>query len=623
MLAGSIANAKLASNTISGVALGGTLGSLTLGTGLSGTSYNGSAAVTAAVSYGTTSTTACVGNDSRLSDTRANPNAVTFNNAGSGGASGSTYTGSAALTVSYNTIGAPSTTGTGASGNWGINVTGSAYSGLVRDTRSTITGPNAGQGVRWDFLANSTDGLSDGGTYHGVMTFQQWSDASGGGTRQLGFTDNDNLWIRGSGGGVTSYGSWKLLLNSSNYTSYSPSLTGSGASGTWGINVTGSSASCTGNAATAYGLNVHTGRNNESNKVVRTDVNGYIQCGYINSSNGDEANNSNPTRVWGTNGSDSYLRSYLTSALSVGAAVNLSTNRTNWSSNGTISAVVGQLAWKNYSNNHTIFDASASTSPAGGAVNNTNSQVAWTSTYPTLMGWNGSNTYGVRVDSARISDSTSGSSASCTGNAATSSNTSSISNATGGSYTWTAANYFQSNLGATSGSLSSPPLQAYSTGNNSAFMSFHKGGVYAVNFGLDSDNVLRIGGWSASANRWQLDMSGNVTAAGNVTAYSDIRLKDNIEVIKNALEKVTQLNGVTFTRNDQEDKARRHAGVIAQEVEKVLPEVVSEDNEGIKNVAYGNMMGLLIEAIKELQAKVELLEAANTQLSMPPTPGQT
>jgi len=154
-------------------------------------------------------------------------------------------------------------------------------------------------------------------------------------------------------------------------------------------------------------------------------------------------------------------------------------------------------------------------------------------------------------------------------------------------------------------------------------MSFHKGGVYAVNFGLDSDNVLRIGGWSASANRWQLDMSGNVTAAGNVTAYSDIRLKDNIEVIKNALEKVTQLNGVTFTRNDQEDKARRHAGVIAQEVEKVLPEVVSEDNEGIKNVAYGNMIGLLIEAIKELQAKVELLEAANTQLSMPPTPSQT
>jgi hypothetical protein len=85
-------------------------------------------------------------------------------------------------------------------------------------------------------------------------------------------------------------------------------------------------------------------------------------------------------------------------------ATNLSTNRTNWSTNGTISAVVGQLAWKNYNNNHTIFDASASTSPDGGAVSNTNAAVAWTGTYPTLMGWNGSTTYGVRVDSARVAD---------------------------------------------------------------------------------------------------------------------------------------------------------------------------------------------------------------------------
>ena len=85
-------------------------------------------------------------------------------------------------------------------------------------------------------------------------------------------------------------------------------------------------------------------------------------------------------------------------------ATNLSTDRTNWSTNGTISATVGQLAWKNYGNSHTIFDASASTSPNGGAVNNTNSQIAWTSSYPTLMGWNGTYTYGVRVDSARIAD---------------------------------------------------------------------------------------------------------------------------------------------------------------------------------------------------------------------------
>jgi hypothetical protein len=93
------------------------------------------------------------------------------------------------------------------------------------------------------------------------------------------------------------------------------------------------------------------------------------------------------------------------SANTANTAVNLSTNRNNWSSNGTITAVVGQLAWKNFGNGHTIFDASQSTSPDGGGVNNANAQIAWTNSYPTLMGWNGANTYGVRVDSARRADS--------------------------------------------------------------------------------------------------------------------------------------------------------------------------------------------------------------------------
>jgi hypothetical protein len=64
------------------------------------------------------------------------------------------------------------------------------------------------------------------------------------------------------------------------------------------------------------------------------------------------------------------------------------------------------LSWKNYSNGHVIFDASNSTSPTGSAVNNTTAATPWAATYPTLMGWNGSGTYGVRVDSARVSDST-------------------------------------------------------------------------------------------------------------------------------------------------------------------------------------------------------------------------
>jgi hypothetical protein len=79
-------------------------------------------------------------------------------------------------------------------------------------------------------------------------------------------------------------------------------------------------------------------------------------------------------------------------------------NRTDWNDSTVISDVIGQLAWKNYGNNHTIFDASASTSPDGTSIGNTDPVVAWVATYPTLMGWNGTNTYGVRVDSSRYAD---------------------------------------------------------------------------------------------------------------------------------------------------------------------------------------------------------------------------
>ena len=69
-----------------------------------------------------------------------------------------------------------------------------------------------------------------------------------------------------------------------------------------------------------------------------------------------------------------------------------------------------------------------------------------------------------------------------------------------------------------------------------------------------------------------------------------------------------QIRGVTYNRNDIEGNPRQ-TGVIAQEVEKVLPEVISEDNNGIKSVAYGNMISLLIEAIKELKEENKLLRA--------------
>jgi hypothetical protein len=109
-----------------------------------------------------------------------------------------------------------------------------------------------------------------------------------------------------------------------------------------------------------------------------------------------------------------------------------------------------------------------------------------------------------------------------------------------------------------------------------------------------------------TTTRFTFDDNGSFTATGNVTAYSDERIKENIEVIPDALDKVNSLQGYTFDRTDID--LPRQTGVIAQEVEKVLPEAVSTDPTGIKSVAYGNMVGLLIEAIKELTERLERVE---------------
>jgi hypothetical protein len=110
-----------------------------------------------------------------------------------------------------------------------------------------------------------------------------------------------------------------------------------------------------------------------------------------------------------------------------------------------------------------------------------------------------------------------------------------------------------------------------------------------------------------------LTNGGAVIASGDITAFgspSDIKLKYNIENIPNALEKLLTLNGVNF--NYKKDGARS-TGVIAQEVEKVLPEVIyeatnPEGTEHFKAVRYGNMVGLLIEAIKEQQTHINNLQ---------------
>jgi hypothetical protein len=105
---------------------------------------------------------------------------------------------------------------------------------------------------------------------------------------------------------------------------------------------------------------------------------------------------------------------------------------------------------------------------------------------------------------------------------------------------------------------------------------------------------------------------GNIASAGDVIAFStsDVRLKDNIKPIENALDKVMKLSGNTFTWNDKQDSYKGDdIGVIAQEVEEVLPEIVTTRDNGYKAVKYEKMVALLIEAIKEQQVEINELKA--------------
>lgn len=120
--------------------------------------------------------------------------------------------------------------------------------------------------------------------------------------------------------------------------------------------------------------------------------------------------------------------------------------------------------------------------------------------------------------------------------------------------------------------------------------------------------ALRVdGGVGIQGDLYCSDISaaGSIVATGNVTAFSDRRIKENIQPIQGALDKLMKIDGVTYNRIGQ---TRREVGVIAQNVLEVLPEVVFEHEDKL-SVAYGNMVALLIQAIKEQQEQINELKA--------------
>ena len=131
------------------------------------------------------------------------------------------------------------------------------------------------------------------------------------------------------------------------------------------------------------------------------------------------------------------------------------------------------------------------------------------------------------------------------------------------------------------------------------------------------DNNMQF--WTGDSEEMRLENDGDLHVDGDVIAFSttisDVALKSDIEMIPNALDKIDEVRGVTFTRHN----GQKSAGIIAQELEKVLPEAVREkklalhDGKEYKTVEYDAIHGLLINCIKELKEKVRRLENGTTE----------
>lgn len=670
--------------TISGVPLGSNLNSLTAGTYLTGTAYNGSAAqtwtvnaasantastvvardasgnfsastITASLSGNATTATTASTLNGYTQDTAATANtivlrdsggdiyqrygfAVHFNQSSSNTENptiGGFWTNSTAdnynrksspahvisqlgllTTSNYNSY-APTLTGTGASGTWNINVTGSAgSSGSV--TGLTLT--SSANGINPDSVTQnqlgyntsvSLYGQTDGGLYSSAYS-SSWIHQIYGDFR------SGQIAVRGKNSGT--WQSWYYIPTYSLNNGYS---TGSLYAGIYydandtGYYIDPASTSNTAlrmRGGALFGPNVTWGQY----LYVGTDGNVDVNTATVAVTNGN-------LHLDARNGYVLYLNNYATSSYTVANQSIRSpifydydntayyadfAGSTSLSLNGGISFATANpslsapsyfvIPGGAYFNSGTVY-MEANLKARGGVGND--SAAALTLTGGT-SGWtqiNGSarspifydsDNTGYYVDPASTSNL----------NAASFASSCSF---TAGSYC--AYMYGNGNTGSNSG----VGMNVYSTGGNGAMMAFHRGGYYAVNMGLDSDNVFRIGGWSASANRLQMDMSGNLTMAGSVTAYSDETLKkDWADMPSDFVPRLARVKSGTYTRIDNE---MRQIGVGAQSLRPLMEEAVFENADGTLSVAYGNAaMASSVELAKyvtALEQRISQLEA--------------
>ena len=164
----------------------------------------------------------------------------------------------------------------------------------------------------------------------------------------------------------------------------------------------------------------------------------------------------------------------------------------------------------------------------------------------------------------------------------------------------------------------------YTIGSNYQPSDTSLSNMYGIGYSHGNFTSILTGGWGMyvaadgdariglNGSNGNIKCTGYITAGGNVTAYSDIRGKENIKRIENPLERIEKMNGYIY--NKKEEPTKKYTGVVAQELLEVLPEVVEGNEKDGYAVAYGNFAGIFIEAIKELKAQLQVEKSRNDRL---------
>ena len=365
--------------------------------------------------------------------------------------------------------------------------------------------------------------------------------------------------------GNDNYSGWRRILHEANYNSWAPSLTGGGASGTWGISITG-------NADTVDGYHASNFLGYNGNSYYQ--VNTWLQ---MNGTHGIYWPSYNGAHFY-VNTTSSYTQFRLDGSRGGYGGI--------WDSYSAVAGIMydgsGNGGVYREANGRWYMYYHLGNDCMGIGTSSTNSGYSVYSNKGHFVNLSGSNVSGFyNYHSGGISSGA-------------------VVNAFTAEWTTYGASF---NIVYKQGELSPSDMCHI----------YNQGGFYMKIFDGSSNRFHR---WddngavsinSSSQGSYTFNVTGDIYATADVIAFSDARVKEDVRTVENALDKVTKLRGVTYIKKDEDNKKRK-MGVIAQEVLEVLPEVVHEDNDGYYGVSYGNIVGVLIEAIKEQQKQIDELK---------------